>query len=361
MIASMVMPLLLQTACRPRQGPSAPAGVTQCSKSAQPRQRKTQGKSRGLLRGVRAALALLMGAWAPLSMSAANGGHPRLEAVARDVWRVPANGTEPDERNAGATAQLVLVRDGSKRWLIGSGPTPAYAAALAREVRRVSGAAVSDVIDTRAAPELVLGNAGLPGARVWALAEVRAAMAQRCGHCLAQLKARIGAAGASLRPAAIRLPTHRLVRAAEGHGRLGPFDTLALQRAPGEWTLALRHRASGVVIAQGLVWPGALPELRDTRSDTLLDSLQALRRWAGAAPLLGEQGAPATGDAIDAHRAYLVALRGAIEPLLRQGALPGTPEAAAELPAFAQQPGYAARHALNVQRVWRELEPAVFR
>lgn len=361
MIASMVMPLLPQNACRPRQAPPDPAGATQCSKSTQPRQRKTQGKSRGLLRGVRAALGALIGASAWLAGAAAVDAPPRLEAVARDVWRVATAGSEPDEHNAGATAQLVLVRAGPRRWLIGSGPTPAFAAALAREVRRASGAAVSDVIDTRAAPELVLGNSGLPGVRIWALPEVRVAMAQRCVHCLEQLKARVGAAGTSLQPAAIRLPTHRLPRGADGHGRIGPFDTLALQRAPGEWTLALRHRASGLVVAQGLVWPGALPELRDTRSDTLLASLQTLRRWTGNAPLLGEQGAPASGDAIDAHRAYLVALRGAIGPLLRQGLLPGTPEAAAELPAFALQAGYAERHALNVQRVWRELEPEVFR
>jgi hypothetical protein len=292
---------------------------------------------------------------------------PIIERVSANVWRVAAARGDPDETNAGLTSQLVLARDGSRVWLIGSGPTPAFGAALACAIRRATGRAVTDVVNTRAAPELAMGNVAFEPARIWALPDVIAAMQARCGSCLEHLKARLGTAGDTLQPERIRVPTLAVGttgapgRPARGTGTLGPFEWRALERAPGERVLVLRHRRDRVVIAQGLLWADDVPDLRDMQSDTLLASLRTLHAFAAGARLLGEQGGVARPEAVAQHIEYLEALRRAVWPPLVRGDVQGASGASVELPAFSSRPGYALRHPLNVQRVWRELEPTIFR
>jgi len=274
-----------------------------------------------------------------------------LEPVATGIWRVPAARGRPDAANGGLTIQLVLVREGRRLWLVGSGPTPAFGRALACAARQAAGGPVTDLVNTHVAPELSLGNSAFPRARLWALPEVIAAMHERCGACLASLRDQVGRAGASLDERdAIQLPR----RAVRGP-RLGPFEVLALARQPGEPTLVLRHR--GIVIAQGLLWAGDVPDLYGTNSASLLDSLERLDRFAAGARLLGQQGELADAGAIDAQRRYLLALRGAIHARLAAGEVQGE----VPLPGYAGMPGYAQLHPLNVQRVWRELESELFR
>ena len=291
----------------------------------------------------------------------ANAAPVDLQRIDVNVWRVPAARGEADASNAGLTAQLVLVRDGERVWLIGSGPTPAFAAALACAARRATGRAVSDVVNTRAAPELAMGNVVFRSARLWALPDVIVAMRARCGQCLARLKARIGAAGESLRPERIRVPSRAVGAAGKTAGTLGPFAWRAVERAPGERVLVLRHRRAAIVVAQGLLWAGDVPDLRDTHSDTLLASLRALQEFAAGSRLLGEQGDVATPKALVPHIAYVEALRAAVLPHLLRGDVEGASGSAVALPEFSALPGYATAHPLNAQRVWRELEPSIFR
>lgn len=281
---------------------------------------------------------------------------PPLLPVATNVWRVPAAGTEPDPTNGGATIQLVLVRDGMRLWLVGSGPTPAFGAALACAIERMTGRQVTDVVNTRAAPELALGNFAFPRARLWALPDVIVAMRARCAQCQDQLRSRIGAAGESLHPDRIRAPTLAVGRATQATGRLGPFVWHALPRRRGERTLVLRHR--GIVIAQGLLWPGDVPDLRDTHAATMTTTLHRLRGLSSGAMLLGERGAPAAAAQLDSHLAYLEGLRNSLASQL--GSAEGA-SVSADLPAFAGLPGYPTTHPLNVQRMWRELELELFR
>ncbi len=301
-----------------------------------------------------AAAALLALAFAGSARATCDGAPAlHLDAVAPNVWRVPAARGQPDERNGGVTIELVLVRDGSRLWLVGSGPTPAFGAALACAARRVTGRPVSDLINTHVAPELSLGNSAFTSARLWALPEVIAAMQERCGQCLARLKDQLGPAGASLRNEAIRVPT-RAVRSGQ---RLGPFDALALDRQPGEPALVLRLRRTRLVIAQGLLWAGAVPDLYGTTSEALLRSLDELRDFSAGARLIGEQGGVADGAALSMQIGYLQALREAVRERLERGEVQGE----VPLPAYAELPSYAEQHPLNVQRVWRELEPELFR
>lgn len=301
-----------------------------------------------------------------------------LEAVASDVWRVPVASEESTPANGGWVTQPVLVRDGRRLWLVGSGPTPAQGQRLRCLIERRLHRRVTDIVNTRAHPELALANAAFTGARIWALTDVASAMRARCPQCLAGLQQRIGPAEGrarddSLRGAPIRVPNHRhrlgggaAVGASDGHA--GPFRWWAFELAPGQRTLVLQHRRSGWIVAQGLLWAGGVPNLRETALEPLMDSLRHLRALARSADssatadrggIVGEQGG--TGDAtdIDRHLDYLSQLKRSTQQALDRGEVEGA--SPIELPAFAGASGYAAYHALNRQRVWRELEQALFK
>lgn len=298
-----------------------------------------------------------------------------LETVAPGVWRVPVASEESKPGNGGWVTQPVLVRDGPRLWLIGSGPTPAQGLRLRCAIESVLHRRVTDIVNTRAHPELALANVAFAGARIWALADVAHAMQEHCPQCLARLQQRIAppdrATGDdSLRGAAIRVPDRLLGgRTASGNpedtsGSLGPFRWWAFERAPGQRTLVLAHRPSGWIVAQGLVWPGGVPNLRETSLEPLMDSLHRLSALArsghfGTAGVLGEQGAPGTAADIDRHLAYLMRLEQLTRAALERGEAEGS--TAIDMPAFANAPDHADYHALNRQRVWRELEQAWFK
>lgn len=321
------------------------------------------GKSRGAARVVFATLVMLAALTSGPARAACLGlPLPVLEAVAPQVWRVAAAEGESTPDNGGQVTESVLLLERDRLWLVGSGPTPARGEALACAIEQSLGRKVTDVINTRAYPELAMGNTAFPAARVWALDDVAQAMDKRCRDCLARLAQRIGGAGARLDDSAIRIPDKRLGADGARQGQLGPFKWWALTRATGERTLVLRLRERPIVIAQGLVWPGAVPNLRDTDSEMLLDSLRALRGIArGATTVLGEQGPTGTTDDINSHMDYLVSLRAAVRARLRNGADANAAIASISLPMFAVRVGTGEIDALNRQRVWREMEDASFR
>lgn len=321
------------------------------------------GKSRGAARIAVATLALLAALTARVAAAACPGlPLPMLEPVAPQVWRVAAAEGESTPDNGGMVTESVLVLDRDRLWLVGSGPTPARGEALACAIEAGLGREVSDVINTRAHPELAMGNTAFASARVWALDDVARAMGARCRECLARLAQRIGGAGARLDDSAIRVPDRRLGADGASQGRLGPFRWWALPRAKGDRTLVLRLRERPVVIAQGLVWPAAVPNLRDTESTLMLDSLRALRGIAkGAITVLGEQGPTGTTEDITSHMDYLVSLRAAVRARVRNGTDANAGLAAISLPMFGKRLGKGEIDALNRQRVWREMENASFR
>jgi len=360
-----------QYPCRSLERSKQRSRVSHCSNPEQALQGLTQGNPcaemccRRAARAVSRSLASVLVLLAGLTGFANAASHcsvrdadeePVLQRIDVDVWHIAAARGEPDESNRGVTTQLLLARDGARLWLVGSGPTPAFGAALDCAVRRTLGRRVTDVVNTRAAPELALGNPAFDGARVWALLEVIDAMRTRCEACRERLARRIGAAGASLSTQDIRAPFLPVAPRGAMAGRLGPFDWRNLARAPGERVLMLRHRASRIVVAQGLLWADDVPDLRDTRSDAMLASLRALQRLSIRARLVGEQGGVTRPAAIVANIAYLEALRRAVDAALARGDVRGAAGLDIELPAFAELPGYAVRHPLNVQHVWRELE-----
>jgi hypothetical protein len=281
---------------------------------------------------------------------------PVLQRVSPHLWRLAAQRGEPDAVNRGETTQLVVAVDGKRVWLIGSGPSPAYGAGLSCAIQRDTGRQVTDVVNTRAAPELAMGNVAFPQAKLWALPDVIATMRARCVTCLERLKSRIGEAGENLQNELIRAP-YVSVEAR----RLGPFTWRSLPRMKGENVLVLRHRADRIVVAQGLLWEGDVPDLHEAHIDVMAASLRALQKFSKGARVLGEQGELTQPSAIAQHLRYVQQLRAAVWAQLQRGEVQAASGVTAQLPEFASLPSYAARHPLHVQRVWRELEPAMFR
>lgn len=301
----------------------------------------------------------------------------RWIALAGDLWYLPVPGPAPLEaapENAGWLHHLLLARDdrggtASRWWLVGSGPTPAFGAAVAGSIaRRFDGARVTDLVALRATPEAVMGHAAFDSARSWALATVADEMRRRCPVCVERLRERLGAAGASLTPAAVRVPTHLLPGP---RVRLGPFEGWAMPRGEDAGSLVLRHPGAGVWLLDGWLWPGGgPPDLREADPMRLASGLATIearvRRLDGhRARLLGMHGPVAGVAAVGAHRTYLATLQDAVQAAMDRGEAEGTAAAGAATAMPASEAATVAadpvRHALNWQRMWRALEARLFR
>ncbi|MEX8494177.1 hypothetical protein, partial [Sphaerotilus sp.] len=197
----------------------------------------------------------------------------QVQPIAPGVWRIPGAEGDTTPDNRGAISNLLAVRDGRRLWLVGSGPSIAHARALNCHLQRVSGRRVTDVIAPWPRPELVLGQAGLVGARRWAHEDVAGAMQERCPRCMARLRLRLGTAASDLANAVIALPDHRL----QGdHGTLGPLRWQRLWRSDETavtlWSLPRAH----LTTAHGLLWSDGAPDLRDADTDHLERAWQQL-------------------------------------------------------------------------------------
>jgi hypothetical protein len=266
---------------------------------------------------------------------------------------VDAFDDDPSAANGGLTSSLAVVEDGPRLWLVGAGPTPRFGQALREALDRP----VTDIVFTRPHGPLVLGAAAF-GARRWALGATAAAMARDCAACRTQLAQAVGGeAAAGLLPALIRLPDHRIDPPGAAHGRLGPFLWQSMPRAAGQPVLVLKIAGTGWWLAQGLAWPGALPDLRGADVAALAITWRRLHDAMDPTDrLLGERGEPGTRADLSRHARYLQRLQQAVDAALAAGRSAG--EAALDLPAPGWAADRAARHALNAQRVWRVREEA---
>ncbi len=284
-----------------------------------------------------------------------------------DLWWLPGAAGDTDGVNRGAISNLLLLFEGPRTWLVGAGPSAAYGRALAADIRCHFGREVSDAIAPWPRPELVLGLAGLPsGVRLWAHADVAAAMAERCGHCAERLAQRLADRAGDLgTPADIPVPQHMM---SGDQGRLGPWHWWRVQRAPGTATTLWWHPPSGVVTAHGLSWSDGAPDLRDAELAGLDAAMARLRQieagLQASAPRhtprwLPEQGPVDATAAPAAQAAYWRALRDAVGAALAAG-VGETEPPPATLPGVPDTLLRGERHGLNWQRAWRELEASAF-
>jgi hypothetical protein len=281
-----------------------------------------------------------------------------LQVAAPQAWLLQGAEGEATAANRGQVSNLVLVREGRRLWLLGAGPTPAFARALDCHVRQRFGQPVSDVIVPWPHAESALGLAGFPHARLWAHADVAAAMGRQCATCREVLQARLGAAAADL-DGDILLPAHRL---SGDSGELGPWRWWALRRSDEQVALVWRLRSAPLFVATGWLWGDAPPDARLADVQHLQEGTRQLLALAApdgaAARWLGEQGA--VQDALAPQRAadYWQAVQAAVDGAFARGELPAT---APPLPGVAASWQAHPQHALNWQRAWRQAEDRFLR
>lgn len=304
----------------------------------------------------------------------------RFEPLGAGLWRVPARGTEADAINRGQVIHLVLARHEGRLWLLGSGPSPAFARALRCAAWRQFGLEIRHATNPYARAELVLGNAGLPQATVVAPRPVRQAMQVQCPQCVARLRSRLGAAAVDLGSAPVRLPAPMPVfmpalmpalvpaplpasspapaprHGAEHRQRWGPFHWWLVKRGAGAWTSAWRHDDVGVTAAFGLLWFDGPPDGRDTEPASMIQGLEDL--LAAVPPnerFVGDAGPPGDRAAVQAQLDYWRALWRAAQQGVATGA--SWPDEPPPLPAGWSD--VSERHRLNWQRAWRLAEDAL--
>ncbi|RZS56849.1 hypothetical protein [Sphaerotilus mobilis] len=293
-------------------------------------------------------------------------GQPAIagwQALGPDLWWLPGAPGDSNDVNRGAISNLLLLIDGTRTWLVGAGPSAAYGRALAANIRCRFGRDVSDAIAPWPRPELVLGLAGLPaGVRLWAHADVAAAMAERCGHCVERLASRLGKQAGDLGdPVSIPRPGSLL---SGDQGRLGPWHWWLIERTPGTVTTLWWHAPSGVATAHGLSWSDGAPDLRDATLDGLFAGVARLEQIGADLPGPSPRWLPEQGDigalaAPAAQAAYWQSLRRAVDAALAAG-VGETDPAPSSLPGVPSGLTRGERHALNWQRAWREREEQAF-
>ena len=284
------------------------------------------------------------------------------QALSAGLHLLGAHVGDASPENRGFVAHLLLAVEPRTLWLVGSGPSPVFGAAVRASLeRRWPGRAI-ELISPWAHPETVLGVAGLRPARHWAHGAVAEQMAQRCEGCLQRLAQRMGPAAVDLQSegaptgSPIRLPDPDR-RLSGLRGRLGPFEWWCLPRAADVTVTLWRSAASGLVFAPGLVATDGPPDGRDGDVEALKSSLQLLQadaKWSGSLRWLGQQGRMAGAESLGHTARYWQGLDEAAVLGLERGddgfqapeSLPGVP------PAWCRQP----LHALNWQRVWRQAE-----
>lgn len=278
----------------------------------------------------------------------------RFEPLGPDLWWIPAQPGESSAANRGHAVNLVLARHQGRLWLVGSGPSPAFARTLRCRAWQAFGLDIGEAVAPYARAEYTLGNAGLPGARVVAPAPVAKAMRAACPVCVERLRARLGDAAVDLGPAPVRLPQALPVPAPPAAtARWGPFEWHLLARTETAWASVWRH--GGVTMAPGLLWFDGAPDARDADPRAMMQSLEALLATTPAGQrFIGDAGPPGDEAAVRRQWVYWQRLWRAAQ----QGVASGS-TLAGEPPQDLDDWAGHERHALNWQRAWRLAEDAL--
>ncbi len=160
-----------------------------------------------LLCGVATAAPLARPEFGPGSEHQPCAGQPPVwQPLAQDAWWWAGASGAANADNRGAVTHLVLVRHQGRLWLLGAGPTPAFARRMGCHVQQQFGQSVADVLVPWARGEQALGLVGWAKTGQWAHSQVVATMRRQCPTCLAALRLQLQGAASDLGERPIRLP-----------------------------------------------------------------------------------------------------------------------------------------------------------
>ncbi|WP_427307061.1 MBL fold metallo-hydrolase [Cupriavidus sp. H39] len=300
-----------------------------------------------------ATLALALDAWPP---AAAAGGRVTLSRLQPGVYVARAHNAEALRANAGTVVPSLVHVTRAGVLVVDPGPHAAWGNALLGAIRALTPQPVRWVVNTHAHPEHVLANAAFAGLRprpaFLASAATAALMRQRCADCLDRLTAQLGRA--AMRGTAIVLPEPAL--------RAGGW----LQTGETAWQVQVHapaHSASDTVLyapqlrllcAGGLAYRERVPEMQEASLQGWRQALRQLGALPADTVVATAAGTPA--QTLVPTLAYLDALADGIGAALAAGRDASHAVDAVAADAFRQWRHFQARHPLNVQRAWRQLE-----
>lgn len=278
------------------------------------------------------------------------------QGIAAGVWAWPGAAEDINPANRGHVTTQILIAAGRNATLIDPGPSLEHGREVIRSAHCELGLTIDRVLDSHAHAENVLGNAAFVsepglGTVIESTAAIRSAMAKRCEQCSAGIARSVE--NPALAAISIVLPETGLQAGQHWHSDSGSWLTLEFVSAHSENDLAWWNEHQRLLIAPGLLYQDRLPELAQGSLQGWISALRELRHLR-ADKLIGNQ--PMAPAGLDATADYLCELGLAVMQALQSG-LSATEATRIELPRYSSLAGYSKRHAFNVQRAWRELEP----
>ncbi len=278
-----------------------------------------------------------------------------VEELANGVFVIPASlaDSTPENRGRVVNSGFIVGRDGVI--VIDSGANHRHGEAILTTVARVTPKPVKLLINTHPHPQNVLGNSAFAerGIPILATTATVAAMDERCPNCLASLRQSVG--DEAMRGTRIQLPDTTVVasQVLEIAGR--QLRLLHFGHGHTEGDLLVFDEASAALFSGDLIYNGQIPHLSEANTSGWI---AALNQIAGLPiqiliPGRGPSGGP--GDLAPIRR-YLAELRQRVAAAYQDGRSADEAIRLAELQEFAGWHGYAARHGLNVQHVYFEIE-----
>lgn len=275
--------------------------------------------------------------------------------VADGVYAFIGAAGEPGPDNAGNVGNSGFIVGDDGVVVVDTGASYRHGRTMLEAIARVTPKPVRLVIITHAVQEFLFGSAAFEERGIPLMAHARSAelMRSRCGHCLENLNAVLGAR--LMEGTRLVLPT----RIVEGSA---PLEVAGLQlqlfhfgwaATPGD--LVVYQPANGVLFAGGLVLSGRIPELRDGRIAGWLAALDRLEeipvRW-----MVPGHGPVSTPAAIAHMRAYLLAVDARVRELYTSGASLLEAVDRVDLPQYSGWDMYPVAHRRNAHRRYLELE-----
>lgn len=300
-----------------------------------------------------ATLATAMDAWQP---AAAAGARVTLDPLQPGVYVARAHNAEVTHANAGEVVPTLVHVTGAGVLVVDPGPQAAWGGALLGAIRGLTPQPVRWVVNTHAHPENVLANAALARLRprpVFLASPATAAlMRQRCADCLARLQAQLG--HAAMRGTTIVLPEPALQAGGWLHTGATAWQVQVHDNAHSASDTVLYAPRLRLLCAGGLAYRERVPEMQEALLQGWRHALRQLAALPADTVIATAPGTPA--QTLVPTLAYLDALASGIGAALAAGRDASQAMDAVAAAPFRHWRQFHARHPLNVQRAWRQLE-----
>ncbi|HET9701931.1 MAG TPA: MBL fold metallo-hydrolase [Burkholderiales bacterium] len=290
-----------------------------------------------------------------LLAGAAMAGEMQPRQVVPGVYVVEAALGDPAPVNGGRVSNLGIIAGPEGTIVVGTGTSLAEGEALIAAAERVSGKPVVLAINPYAAPDQVLGNQAFVrrGIPVLAHEETERFLVANCTRCIERLREQVGAERLAGTEAAspTRLVTGSTTITAGGRSLELIYPGPAHQRGD----LIVLDRASGVAFAGALASFGQVLDLHNGDPDGWLEAL-GLLAGLDVTVLVPAHGPPAPPRRVEEVRAYILALREAVDRAYDAGASLLEAAAAAELPGYRDWALYEPLHRRNIHFLYLRAE-----